>query len=400
MTDTQQILIIASREFLVRVRSKVFLGTMAFMAVAIVGGIFALTLINGEASSVPLGVAGSAPPGLVGDIEATSSALETDVTVVEYDSRDDAVVAIGAGEVDAVIVDGTTIVANRAPSPTVTAILTASVNSAVRREIAADLGLSNEEVSAIVSPVQVDVEELDPEDPDEIARSVVSFLAAILLLTTIMIFGQFVAMGIVEEKQNRVVEVILAKVQTTSLLVGKVLGIGALGLLQVSVLAAAALLGVLLAPLPDLGVPDLTSIGVTAVVWLVFWFILGYLVYSFLYATLGATISRQEDLQSVAFIPAMAILPAYFLVSFTASSGGATPGWVKLASFVPIWSPILMPFRINTGDAVWWDVAIAVVLAVVLIVAMVRIGARVYRGAALRTTGKVSLWEAWSAAGD
>jgi ABC-2 type transport system permease protein len=242
--------------------------------------------------------------------------------------------------------------------------------------------------------------QLDPQDPEEIARGVASFLAAIVLLTTIMVFGQFVAMGIVEEKQNRVVEVILSRAKTTSLLIGKVLGIGVLGLLQIMALGVAVIVGIVLAPLPDLGVPNLTSIGVTAVIWLIIWFILGYLEYSFLYATLGATISRQEDMQSVAFIPAILIMPAYFLVTITASTGGEPSTLARFASFFPLWSPVVMPFRINTGAIEWWEIVVAIALVGLMIVILVRVGARVYRGAALRTGGKVSLREAWASARD
>jgi ABC-2 type transport system permease protein len=305
--------------------------------------------------------------------------------------------AVESGDVAAVLVDGSTIVSNRTPGGDVVAIFTSAANAAVRREIADDLGLSEADVATIVVPVQVTVEELDPEDPEEVARSVASFVSAIVLLSTIMIFGQFVAMGIVEDKQNRVIEVILSKVKTTSLMLGKVLGIGALGLIQIATLGLAAVLGLALAPIPDVGVPDLTSIGVSAVLWLGLWFILGYLIYSLLYATLGATISRQEDMQSIAFIPALMILPAYFLVSFSLSNpGGST--LIRITSFVPIWSPILMPFRINTGDAALWEVLVAIVLVVVTAIVLVRVGARVYRGAALRTGSKVSLRQAWNSA--
>jgi ABC-2 type transport system permease protein len=149
----------------------------------------------------------------------------------------------------------------------------------------------------------------------------------------------------------------------------------------------------MLAPLPELEGLNISSIGMTAVIWLIFWFILGYLMYSFMYATVGATISRQEDMQSVAFIPAISIMPAYLMMIVSIESG---PGpWVRIASMVPLWSPILMPFRINTGDAAGWEVAVAVLLVTLTITALVRIGSRVYRGAALRTGARVSLLDAW-----
>lgn len=400
MNNTHQIAIIAKREFIERSRSRVFLFTMLILAVLIIGGIFVVSLISTESEATPLGIGGVSPSGLEQDIEVTAAALEVEVVVTDYGTAEAATEAVEAGDVDAVLIDGSTIVSNQGASGAATAIFTAAANSAVRRQVADELDLSVEEVTAIVAPVEITTEELDPEDPEEIAKAVASFLSAIVLLTTIMVFGQFVAMGIVEEKQNRVVEVILAKVRTTSLLVGKVLGIGALGLVQIAALGLAVVVGLALVPLPDVGVPNLTSIGLSAVLWLSFWFILGYLVYSFLYATLGATISRQEDMQSVAFIPAIAILPAYFLISFTAGAGGEPTPLVTVASFVPLWSPIVMPFRINTGSAAPWEIAVAVALAIAAIAALVMIGARVYRGAALRTGAKVSLRDAWRSAAD
>ncbi len=400
MSPWRHIGIIARREFVERARSKVFLTTMGFIAVVIVGGIVALSLIGTEEGTTPLGIAGDSPTDMVQYIEEAASVLELDVTVADLGTGDEAVAAVEAGEVDAVLVDGSIIVSNRGASPTVTAVFTAAANAAVRADLAAELGLTGDEVAQILTPIDITVRELETEDPDEIARGVASFAAALILLTTIMLFGQFVAMGIVEEKQNRVVEVVLARVRTTSLLIGKVIGIGALGLVQVAAIALAVVVGLTVVPLPDLGVPDLTTIGITAVLWLVFWFMLGYLVYSFIYAALGATISRQEDLQSVAYIPAFAIMPAYFLVTFTATSGGEVGPLVRVASFVPLWSPIVMPFRINVGSAEWWEVALAVAIVVATIAFLVAFGARVYRGAALRTGAKVSLRDAWRSATD
>ena len=397
MTAWSQTFIMAKREFLERARSKVFLFTLLGLSALIIGGTFVLALIGGEASALQLGVAGDSPPGITQDIEASAAALERDVVVTTYPSVSDATLAVENGEVAAVLVDGSTILATTTPSATTTAILTSAANAGVRRDISDELGLSGEQVAAIVAPVQVTVVELDPDDPDETARLVASFATAIVLLTTIMIFGQFVAMGIVEEKQNRVIEVVLSKARTTSLMVAKVLGIGTLGLIQVAALGLAALVGIALAPIPELGETGLTGIGAVAVAWLAFWFILGYLVYSFLYATLGATISRQEDMQSVAFIPALLILPAYFIVISSVSSG-ADNAATRIGSFFPFWTPILMPFRINTGSAASWEVVLSVVIVLLTIVLLVRVGARIYRGAALRTGSKVSLKQAWSLA--
>lgn len=398
MIDRSQTLTIARREFSQRAKSRLFIFTLLGLAVLVIGGMFLVGLLAGETEATPLGIAGDSPDGIEADIENTAAAIDIDVVVVAFATVEEAHIAVEAGEVDAALVDGTVIVVNRGVSGSTQAILTAAASASARREIAAELGITGEQVEKILLPVPVTVEQLDPEDPDEEARVVASFLAAVVLLTTIMMFGQFVAMGIVEEKQNRVVEVILARVDTTSLLIGKVFGIGLLGLVQIGSLGLAVVIGLQIAPLPeDLGIPNLAEIGMVAVVSLTFWFVLGYLVYSFIYATIGSTISRQEDMQSVAFIPALAILPAYFAVVVSAGAA-STPTVVKVASLVPLWSPILMPFRINSGDAHAWEVVLAVVLAVAAIVVLVAVGARIYRGAALRMGARVSLKDAWSSA--
>lgn len=398
MSDTRQVLIIARREFIERARSRVFLVTMGVIVLVIVGAILLVSFVDFEGEATPLGVGGDSPTGLVEDIEASAAVLDFEITVTDYGTGSAAVAAVESGEVVAALIDGSTIVANDTPSATVQTVFASAANASVRRELAAELGLSGDDIAQILAPVTVAVEELDPDDPEEDARAGASFLSAIILLTTILIFGQFVAMGIVEEKQNRVVEVVLAKVRTTSLLIGKVLGIGALGLVQIVAIGAAVVIGIAVAPIDDLGIPDLASIGVTAVVWLGIWFVLGYLVYSFLYATFGATISRQEDMQSVAFIPALSIMPAYFLIVITASSGGELTPLVRIASFVPLWSPIVMPYRINTGNAEPWEVALSIAIVVATIALLVVVGARVYRGAALRTGAKVSVRDAWNTA--
>jgi ABC-2 type transport system permease protein len=396
MNQRFQVWIIARREFSERSRSRVFRGVLVGLSLLIIGGIFGLSLIIGPSDATDLGIGGDSPEGLVDEIERAADAVGVDVVVVEYSTKDGATAAVESGEVQAVLVDGHTIVSQSGASGAVTSILSSAAHVAVRREIASDLGLSEAEMMLVLAPVQIDVIQLEPEEPEgpnQEAKAVASFATALVLLTMIMMFGQFVAMGIVEEKQNRIVEVILSRTKASSLLVGKVLGIGTLGLVQISVLGAAALIGLMLAPLPDLEGLDISSIGLTAVIWLIFWFILGYLMYSFMYATVGATISRQEDMQSVAFIPAISIMPAYLMMIVSIESGPEP--WVRLASMVPLWSPILMPFRINTGDAAAWEVVVAVLLVTLTITALVRIGSRVYRGAALRTGARVSLLDAW-----
>ena len=148
-------------------------------------------------------------------------------------------------------------------------------------------------------------------------------------------------MGTVEEKQNRVVEVILSRVRPWQILVGKVVGIGLLGLLQLALLAGAAYFSAQMADLADV---DLASIGLPIIAAMFFWFVLGYTFYAFLYAAVGSTVSRQEDLQGAMMLPIVLIVPGYLLALVAAESpDGLVP---TIGSMLPPWAPFVMPVRI------------------------------------------------------
>jgi len=224
---------------------------------------------------------------------------------------------------------------------------------------------------------------------------VAAFVGTLVLYVSILMFGQFVAMGTVEEKQNRVVEVILARVRPWQILVGKVAGIGLLGLVQLALLGGAAYVTASMAKLQDI---DLASIGLPIIAGVFFWFILGYTFYAFLYAAVGSTVSRQEDLQGAMMLPIILILPGYFIALIAAESPDAL--LPTLASMFPPWTPFVMPVRIAAGVAPHWEIAVAVVGTALASAALVWIGSRVYAGALLRTGGRVKLREAWRAAAD
>jgi ABC-type Na+ efflux pump permease subunit len=170
------------------------------------------------------------------------------------------------------------------------------------------LGLSESEIASVVEPVPMTITTIEERDPQDDARSAAAFVGAILLYASIVLFGQFVAMGTVEEKQNRVVEVILSRVRPWQVLVGKVAGIGLLGLMQLVALAGAAYVS---AELADFSGIDVAAIGVPIIISLISWFVLGYAFYAFLYAAVGSTVSRQEDLQGAIILPIGVILPAH-----------------------------------------------------------------------------------------
>lgn len=385
--------IIALREIVERSRSKVFRFATVGIALVVAGGIVALSLFSGSSEPLAIGLGGEVFDGLEDDVAMVAEGLGEQVRVVSYPSAGSAENAVRDKIIAVALIDNVTIVTNSGPSATETVILTTAVNVAGRRIVGEQLGLNPDEIAAIVQPVSLESEELDQSDPDELAKSAVAYASGLLLFVSIMMFGQFVAYGIVEEKQNRVVEVLLSRVDSTSLLVGKVVGIGLLGLFQVAVIVTAVVLATSLVPSNAFAEIDLSVINVGIYVSLLGWYILGFLMFSFVYAAFGATVSRLEDLQSVAFIPVMLIMPAYLLV--TISLGGNISALTRAGSFFPFWAPIVMPLRVVTGDAALWEVVLSIAFVLVTIWLIVRFAARVYKGAALRTGGKVKITEAY-----
>ena len=389
--------LIARREFVERGRSRVFIGVLIGSMVLILAGMFAVSLVGRPAPSASVTVAGDGPAGLVDEVQRVAADLGVDVVVVNSDSVEQARRAVESGSVDAALINGDTIVAVGAPSAAVDAVLRGAATASARVVAAQQLGLSDAAVDSVIQPVVVVVEDVStagPVDELEVARGLAAFMSVVILFILVMAFGQFVGSAVVEEKQTRVAELVLAKVSTAAMLVGKVLGVGGLGLVQLVILGMTYAFGLWAFGDGSAGL-DLFRLGFGSLAWMTLWFVIGYAMYSFVFATMGATVSRLEDLQSLTYVPSVLLLPAYAVAA--ASLTGAASPLLAPMSMVPIWSPLLMPFRIVTGDAVWWEVVVALVGSAAFIAFLVWFGARVYRGAALRTGGRVGLREAYRA---
>jgi ABC-2 type transport system permease protein len=231
---------------------------------------------------------------------------------------------------------------------------------------------------------------LQPE-PDRGPQTLIALVGMVLLFVALNFYGTYVLTGVVEEKSSRVVEVLLARVRPADLLAGKVLGIGLLGLGQFLALAVAAAVTLQIVQPPDLPSGTTPLIGIV-----VLWFVLGYSFYSVLYGALGSLASRTEDAQAAASPLTVVMLLAYF----GAFSAVASPDawWVTLGSLFPPTAPMFMPVRAGLTAVPAWQMALAVVLMALAIVALIRAGGRLYRGAVLHTAGRLRLRQAWRGA--
>jgi ABC-2 type transport system permease protein len=389
-----QVWLLAKREFVERGRSKPFIITMALLAVAILAiGPIVGAVSGGEPEATVVGLLGTEPPGIEAEMINQGDLFGVEIEVVRFESNDEAQAALKAGDVAAVLIDGAQLNFYDNTSPGLTTLVIRAVDVTVTRSSLEELGLSEAEIAAVQDPAPLSVSTIEDTDPQEEAKRGAAFFGAIVLYVSIIMFGQFVAMGTVEEKQNRVVEVLLSRVRSWQVLVGKVAGIGLLGLLQLAILLGAAYTSAQLAGFTDI---DVAAIGLPIISGVFFWFILGYTFYAFLYAAVGSTVSRQEDLQGAIMLPIVLILPGYLLA--IAAAENPDGAFARFGSLLPMWAPFVMPVRVAAGSAELWEVAVAVVGSILGAIALVWIGSRVYRGALLRTGTKVKLRDAWKSA--
>jgi ABC-2 type transport system permease protein len=267
-----------------------------------------------------------------------------------------------------------------------------AANADVRSaEALREAGVGGQAAERALSPPPLAVSTVEPVDEAAEERGGFAFFAVLLLYGQLIGMGYFVAMGVVEEKSSRVVELLLSTVRPRHLLAGKILGLGLLGLLQLLVLAVLGLAVAGLGGALDVDGDVLVASGLALV-----WFVVGYAFYAAAFACAASLVSRQEDLQSV-LMPLTLVLMVGFFLSFGAADDpdGAL---ARVASFIPPIAPMTMPPRIALGEAGAVDVAGALAVTLGATALLIPLAARIYSGAVLRTGGTIKLRDAWRAA--
>jgi ABC-2 type transport system permease protein len=270
------------------------------------------------------------------------------------------------------------------------AVVTSAVQVLERREAIADLGLTPREARRLLGTPDLPSISLEPLTQQRSEREELATIGLLVLFAAIAFYGGFLLVGVVEEKASRVVEVLLSRLRPTELLAGKILGIGLVGLAQLAMVAASALIALRFSENPTATTTP-STIG-----WIVIWFILGYGFYSVLYATAGSLVSRQEEAQSIQ-LPISAFLIVAYFISMQAAQ--APDGMAALVgSFLPPTAPMVMIVRVAHGGVPWWEIALSIALITAAIYGLIRLAGRVYAGAVLRTGPRLRLREAWRSA--
>lgn len=392
MTTTEAVRLVAGREISTRVRAKAFRIITAANLVVIIGFIVIFKLLGGSSGDT-VGFTPSARP-LAEPLVSVAHAVGRKVQPTTVEQADGERL-LRDGDLDALVTgapDGFQVVVKQDLDDGLRDAFNVLVRQITLNNEITRAGGDPAAVATAVDRAAVDVRGLQPARDHHGARIALAMIAGILVYIAIMMYGQMVAQGVVEEKSSRVVEILLTTIRPWQLMIGKVLGIGAVGLIQLLVTALAGV-GAGLA-LDAFSFP--TSIATGAAVWAVVWFLLGYLAYAFAFAGLGALVSRQEDVGG-ATAPAMMAIVTPYVLAVSILPSDPDNGFLGWMSLVPFFSPMIMPMRIALGVAPAWQVVLSLVLTVALVVALAWFAGRVYRNSVLRMGSRVSLRDALKA---
>ncbi len=229
------------------------------------------------------------------------------------------------------------------------------------------------------------VEVLQPAGTDPLLRYLVALGFGLVFLMAASTFGGTIAQSVVEEKQTRVVELLISAIPTRALLAGKVLGNTVLAMGQIIALAVIAIVGLIVTGQEDV----LSGIG-APILWFAVFFLFGFVLLAALYAAAASMVSRQEDIGSTTMPLMMLVMAPYFLVIFFNDN----PLVLTIMSYVPFSAPVAMPVRMFVGEAQWWEGALSLVILVASCIAAILIAAKIYENSLLRMGARVKLTEA------
>ncbi|MEV4710985.1 ABC transporter permease [Micromonospora sp. NPDC049374] len=346
MNAMQATRLVAAREIRVKLRDRTFLiSTVVFLLIAAAATILP-PLLSGGPSTVAVTEAAAGPLRAAG----------LEVLAVPDDAA--AEQAVRDGDADAAVVAGPAVLAmDDAPNDVVSALSTEP-------------------------PVRL----LNPDAVDPVVAFLVPFAFAFIFFITSQTFGVQIAQSIIEEKQTRIVEILVAAVPVRALLAGKMLAGTILALGQIGLVAVVAVAGMAFGDNTTL-----LSLLAPAIGWFVPFFLLGFVLIASMWAAAGALVNRLEDIGGVSMPVQLAVMLPFFAVIFLNDNVTAMRG----LSYLPFSSPTAMPLRLFNGDAAGWELVVSLALLLVTAAGFLLAGARVYEGSLLRTNGRTSIRTAW-----
>ena len=252
------------------------------------------------------------------------------------------------------------------------------------------------------SMIEVSQIELSCEVSTEGGLTISGYAIGILLITltffAVYYYGYGVAASVASEKSTRVMETLIVSSKPSRILIGKIIGMGAVGLTQFGgVILFAILCWNLLIPkdFAFMGTPlTLSAFTPKSAILIILFFILGYGLYAVMNAVSGATVDKIEDLNT-AMMPVMIIsMGAFYLSYFTAIMGTTYDYLINLSMYIPFSAPFIMPFVLLNGEVKDWQILLSLLSLILMIVAVAAIGIRIYTASVMHYGKRLKIKDA------
>lgn len=259
--------------------------------------------------------------------------------------------------------------------------LESALSTAITERKLSQAGLDETRIRSYTKPVDLTTNKLGATgeaQADSGNSIIVGFIMLFFIYMSVLFYGLFVMRGVIEEKQSRIVEVVISSVKPMQMMMGKLIGIGLVGLTQIGIWALSA------AALSMFGASVFSSRGVNMphipaglLVCFVLYFVLGYFLYATLYAMVGSTVSSEEDAQQAQIPVTLLIVVPMMIFGMVMANPNSTSSIVL--SMVPFFAPTLMMMRIAIINPPIWQIVLSMVIMVITILGCVWVAAKIYR---------------------
>lgn len=262
--------------------------------------------------------------------------------------------------------------------------------------------LTGEQVAAMFAPVSIGTQQLSTDGTDggttdeskPAINYVIVYVLLILFFMSITMTGNMISAEVTSEKSSRIMEILITSASPLTQMFGKVIGIFLVGLMQIAIISASIAANLMLphnaSILTDFDL-DLGQLNYGILVYGFILYVLGYFLYALMYAAVGSIVSRTEDLGQAVMPVMMCTFVAFYIPLFSISAPNTM--LIKVASYVPITSPLSMLLRIGIGEVAFWEIAVSLILLLVTTFGLGWLAAKIYRTGVLMYGKRPSIKE-------
>ena len=379
-------------------RKSFIISTIIFLIMIVVGFNIPniLKSINGEATSDKLVIVdeGNIFEGSLESLKNADTGYEIEISNSKYEEIKE---KINNDEIEsAIIVEKTNnnvkiryIVKNTTMMTNVPDDIISMMNSLYSNLQISKLELTESQLQSITPNFDYELEQTEEEKANGNVFAIM--LLSIVLFYAIYFCAYQVSSSITTEKTSKIIETLVTSTSPKTIVLGKTIGIGVVGLLQLILLVGTALISAKAFLDPELinSILDISAITPYLGIITIIYFILGYLAYALLYALTGSTVSKPEDIQSANGPVAMLAVIGFYLSYFTMMN--PTSSLNVFASIFPISSPFCMPFRTMMGLASTTDVLISIAVLIITILIIAKVTIKIYSNAILNYGTKMGI---------